>query len=380
MMNRINIELFKCFKRLTLPLAPLTLLTGFNAGGKSTTIQALLLLAEMLRSNPEGRHVGLNGPLTQLGTAREVVHGEHRVLGLGSGNSDAEIGWFLSAEDRRSTVLDIMHIEVEDAAGPRTIQPGGAWWEGLSPAAKDLVRSIRETIFISAVRLELSPTFPSPNTVSPIHADVGPCGQFAPWWFARCSDEPVPLERRLPGVESDTLRSQVSAWAGTLFPGAEADAAFVDLTDLVRLSLRRSITEEWRRPANIGYGLTYAFPILVAGLLAKPGQILVIDSPEAHLHPRAQSGIAKFLAAMVKAGVQVLLESHSDHVLNGVRLAVKNGPLSPDEVAVHFFTGGEDNAPPVISARIDKDGGVSDWPKGFFDQAENDLAALAGWH
>lgn len=379
MITRTDFEHLKCFERLALPLAELTLLTGFNAGGKSTVIQSLLLLTQSVRSGAEAYHIGLNGPLTRLGTVREVVNGEHRELTLGVRGPQADISWRLSAEDRRGTILDVSVITTSGESGAQRVPPGPGWRAGLPQATIELLEMIRDIVFISAIRSDFGPTFPSPEGTQPVHADVGPLGQYAPWWLAHCSDEPVAGERCHPGEENPTLRSQVSAWAGELFPGAEVDAGFVDLTDLVRLSLRRAITEEWRRPANIGYGLTYAFPILVAGLLAKPGQVLIIDSPEAHLHPRAQSTMAKFLATMAKAGVQVIVETHSDHVLNGVRLAVKNGTPLAEKVAIHFFTGGEAGAPQVISTRIDSEGNVTDWPGGFFDQAEKDLAALAGW-
>lgn len=382
MIKNIHMESFKCFKELTLPVAPLTLLTGFNAGGKSTTIQVLLLLAQSLRSAPFSQRIALNGPITQLGTASEVMKGDSRELILGVENSESKMEWILKAEERRTaTALDITAVRVEDCNGSRHIDfpaPRG-WYNDLPEDMLGLLDAIKSTVFISAVRSGLSPTYPSPEEVEPIHADVGSYGQFAPWWLAHLLDEEIDQARHHVDEEGTNLRRQISAWASDLFPGAEANAGFLDKTGLVRLELRRSISEDWRRPANIGYGLTYAFPILVSGLLAHHGQLVIIDSPEAHLHPRAQSNIARFLAKMVAAGVQVILESHSDHILNGLRLAVKDGILNPDQVAVHFFTGNEDEAPPVISSEIDAHGGMSDWPNGFFDQAENDLASLAGW-
>ena len=81
---------------------------------------------------------------------------------------------------------------------------------------------------------------------------------------------------------------------------------------------------------------------------------------------------------MAGAGLQIFVETHSDHLLSGIRLAVKDGLLQPDDVALHFV--GQGGVPgQVTTLAVDKNGAVSDWPEGFFDQAENDLAMLSGW-
>jgi predicted ATPase len=138
--------------------------------------------------------------------------------------------------------------------------------------------------------------------------------------------------------------------------------------------------DAWRRPANVGYGFTYVFPILIALLTAKEGQLLIIDSPEAHLHPSAQSQMGRMLGIFAATGVQIIVETHSDHLLNGARLAVKSGNLSPSELVIHFFTGITEKGHGVVSPSIDKNGQLSDWPEGFFDQSEKDLTQLAGWN
>jgi len=90
-----------------------------------------------------------------------------------------------------------------------------------------------------------------------------------------------------------------------------------------------------------------------------------------------QSQIGRFLAKMAAAGVQIMLETHSDHVLNGIRLALRDGVIAPEQTQIHFFT--PSKSAPVISPQVDKQGNLSEWPVGFFDQSEKDLAILAGW-
>lgn len=397
MLTQIHIEALKCFDALSLPLAPLTLLTGFNAAGKSTALQAPLLLAQALRMNSRSPRISLNGPLVQLGTLAEVVNedgtsGNRRRLTLGAETAKAKLIWHFNSEKRGAArAMDIAALELTDST--RSVRIAGKQLRELVPtsdqtkAIGEAIELLRSLVFISAVREGPQEIFPSPEAAEPVHADVGVRGEFAPWWFAQFLDDEVASERHHAADEGTTLRRQVGAWASDLFPGAEANAQFVERTGLVQLQLRTRITDDWRRPANVGYGLTYAFPILVAGLLAKKGQVLVVDSPEAHLHPRAQSRIGAFLARLAAVGIQVILETHSDHVLNGVRLAVMRKELKPEDSLVHFFANagypeaslGVSRAPTVVSAHIDASGGISAWPDGFFDQAEKDLGALAGW-
>jgi predicted ATPase len=91
------------------------------------------------------------------------------------------------------------------------------------------------------------------------------------------------------------------------------------------------------RPTNMGFGVSYALPIVLGALTAANGGLIIIENPEAHLHPAGQSQMGIFLARMASAGVQVIAETHSDHVLNGVRRAIGEGVLSSEDAIVHFF-------------------------------------------
>lgn len=389
MITKISLGNFKCYDTLSLALGPLTLLTGFNAGGKSTALQGLLLLSQAVRTNSRSRWISLNGPLVQLGTPGEIINkaSDNRHIALGAQSVTAGISWRLDSEERIETdALPISQIEFSNFTWSRSKE---GYDEGLddllptnaksAPELREIIDSIRTLIFLSATRDGPREIFSSPQTSNPIHADVGSRGEFATWWLEKHSDDDVAAVRRLPSEPGTTLRRQVSAWGGELFPGFEAAAQSLQKTGLVQLQLRTRITDDWRRPSNVGYGLSYAFPILVAGLLARRGQILFIDSPEAHLHPKAQSKIGRFLAAMANAGVRVVVETHSDHVLNGIRLAVHDKTINAEDVIVHFFSGVTDKSHGIISLQLDASGAIDSWPSGFFDQSEHDLTLLAGW-
>lgn len=388
MVTSLGLEGFKCFKSLILPFAGLTLLTGFNGGGKSTTLQSILLLSRGLRECQEEDLLALNSQHVQLGTPREIFHHECDQVAFTLENEQCKVRWALSQREKEwGSVIGIDRLEVSEQN--ERIEYGRGDLSSLllplsnrHPHAHALVKEIRDTIFLSAVRNGAAELFPSPQIHAMAHADVGGHGEYGPWWFQRFMDEEVPAKRCHPGEISHYLRRQFQAWAGDMFPGVEANAVAMPEISLVRLELRMGSTEPWRRPANTGYGLSYAFPILVAGLLARPGQMLIIDSPEAHLHPQGQSRMGYFLAKMADAGVQIVLETHSDHILNGVRRAVRDGAISPQQVVAHFFNkvaGKSAKTVPVVSVHLDRQGNMSDGPNGFFDQVEKDLANIAGW-
>ncbi|WP_218020750.1 AAA family ATPase [Nocardia grenadensis] len=127
------------------------------------------------------------------------------------------------------------------------------------------------------------------------------------------------------------------------------------------------------RPINTGFGVSYALPVIVAGLLTQPGDMLLLENPEAHPHPAGQSRLGQFLSRVAGSGVQVVIETHSDHVLNGARLAVAEAEsLQAGDMVVHYFD--RDGVAPI---QINDKGELDHWPSGFFDQIESDLGRLA---
>lgn len=128
------------------------------------------------------------------------------------------------------------------------------------------------------------------------------------------------------------------------------------------------------RATNVGFGLSYVLPVVLT-LLAEPGTLCLIENPESHLHPRGQTKLGELAARAVKAGVQVFIETHSDHFMDGVRIAVRDGLIAPEDVAFHYFER-QDGRAVVSSPQVDADGRLSEWPAGFFDQHEENLMRL----
>jgi predicted ATPase len=383
MLTSLASQNFKCFSNLRIRLGQLTLLTGFNGGGKSTSIQPLLLLGQAVRRDADRLGLSLNGPLVQLGTAGDVVSPKGNPIFYVASNND-EITWNLAPKIGERTLF------VTSAEATRPRGPPIAWQGTALPIERTnkekesaIPRSIRKAlsslIYISAARPGTPDVYPFPQTDDAIVGDVGSEGQYASYWYDRMVDDEIDPKRRYPDEVAVTLRKQVDACLSSLFPTAQANVTAIREASALALRFRIGESTEWRRPANIGFGLTYAFPILVSLLTTSPQQTLIIDSPEAHLHPSVQSQMGRILARTANANVQLIVETHSDHLLNGVRLAVKEGLIRHDQVAIHFFGGVTTEAHGVTSPRVDAEGNISDWPLGFFDQSERDLARLSGW-
>jgi predicted ATPase len=246
--------------------------------------------------------------------------------------------------------------------------------------AQSLAKALLRLNYVSAERSGPRETYPLGAWKQP--TGVGPQGEHAPGVLYRHADAAVSERLRVEDTPPTLIR-QAEAWMQCFFPGAAIAVEPVRNASLVTLGLRTRQDTDFHRPQNVGYGLTQILPILTACLAAEPGDLVVVDSPEAHLHPAAQAQMARFLALTASTGVQILMESHSDHVLNGIRRAVKQNEIRWEDATIHFFTDRGDQHEKtrahVISPTLQPDGSLDSWPHGFFDQYEKDTSYFAGW-
>ncbi len=119
--------------------------------------------------------------------------------------------------------------------------------------------------------------------------------------------------------------------------------------------------------ADVGFGVSQVLPVLVGLIVAEPGQLVYLEQPEMHLHPRAQVALAQVLAATAKRGVRVVAETHSSLLLLAIQTLVAEGKLSPDLVRLHWFTRDENGATKIVPAELDEAGAYGDWPEDFDD-------------
>ena len=376
-LNRLDLQSFKCFELLRLPLAPLTLLSGPNASGKSSVLQSLALLHQTMQENEWATRIMLNGSTAALGTVTDVVDQVNGRDGFGIGlvDDDANCRWTF-AGDRRDMSLQVSSVAVNGvkAAGADELHyllPTGA-----GAAALALAGRVKDLTYITAEREGPREVYPLED--QHIVARVGPRGENAVSIFHRGRDERVADELRLAEL-APTLFHQVSGRLHKFFPGCAVDVQQVPNANVVTLGVRTSEDTGFLRPVHCGFGITQILPIIVAALSLPPGNLLLIENPEVHLHPAGQALMGQFLAEVARSGVQVIVESHSDHILNGIRRAVKSGSIPAEDVAIHFFRARTADAPQVLMPALDDSGNIDVWPSGFFDQFDKDLEYFAGW-
>ena len=379
MLDQLDLRFFKCFSRLQLPLAPLTLLTGLNASGKSSILQALVLLHQTMREHEWTTKLALNGSCVRLGTMPAVVDEVfgRRSFEIGLTDDENTCDWTFEG-DRRDMSMAVQRVSVngrsvEDPQSLRYLLPPD---EDLAAPVASLARRLRDLTYITAERVGPQEAYvlEDPHVVNV----VGPRGEHAVSVLHWSRDELVSADLALPDAPASRFR-QVEQRMRTLFPGCTLDLQQAPRANAVTLGLRTSNDTSFHLPTHTGFGLTQCLPIVIAALSASKGDILVVENPEIHLHPAGQALMGQFMADVARAGIQVLVETHSDHVLNGIRRAVKTGHLAVDRIAIHFFRPRSDAQPQVVSPLMDDSGNIDSWPEGFFDQFDKDASYFAGW-
>jgi predicted ATPase len=210
------------------------------------------------------------------------------------------------------------------------------------------------------------------------HQQLGSQGEFTAHFLSINQDKKINSQLAHNSVQSGNLKNQVEAWLGEISPGTRVDIALHSAMDLVNLQYAYE-DNIFYRSTNVGFGITYALPIIVAILSATSDTLILLENPEAHLHPRGQSKMGELIALAASCGIQIIVETHSDHILNGIRKAVRHNKLEADKVQINYFERYLKKGQPtteIITPQIYKDGGIDKWPDGFFDQTEKDLMEL----
>ena len=362
MIEHLQLKNFKCFGEHTIPFGALTLLTGLNGTGKSSVIQALLALHQWW--GPHEGSAPWRGPLVNLGSFRDVLH---------EGATDDTVRIEASFGDQGTTYYEY---------------PPRSTGEGVSPGSRIAAHLLQgELHYLSADRLGPRPTLPFVEGDRASATPLGKKGQHVLWYLSHMGRVPVERAVRHHSEPRKTLVPQANAWLGVVSPGAELDMKAIPEADCAVASYRftgsADVPSRAFRAGNAGFGLSYALPPIVALLAPKRDRLnsadhlIIIENPEAHIHPAGQTSLAELAARAAAGGSQVILETHSDHVLNGVRLAVAEGILPPNQTVIHYFE--RSGLDVQITTPVLRPSGRFDiWPAGFFDQHERNLSRLIG--
>ena len=372
MITAIELEHFKCFRTLNLRCGPLNLLCGLNGTGKSSVIQGILVLRQSFETGElsPGR-LRLGGERIDLGTGTDVIYD----------GADADFLRVVCTSDERQTAfdltLDYSRTANEFVAATKPDHDASAmveYWYDVQPFSGHLV-------YVTAERLGPRKSY----LRSERHARIGEFGngsEYAWNYLAMSGSKTVkgedPRCLKIDGLSS--MRNVLDTWLQEISPGAhlvlddESAAAADAIIPGFSFDQPGDVPTRPYRATNVGFGLSYTLPVILA-FLSEPGTLCLIENPEAHLHPRGQTKLGELAARAASAGVQIFVETHSDHFMDGVRIAVRDGLITPEDVTFNYFQR-EGNTATVTSPTINEDGRLSDWPEGFFDQNALNLARL----
>ncbi len=377
-MQKIVIKNFKCFEEQEFNLKDLTILAGANGSGKSTLIQAMLLIRQSAENEKLPIHfrkrLYLNDYYFEGGISSDILYANAK---------EDKISFEFIVREGISELFECKVNKDE----PRVLEIEN--FQNNRDNSERFHREDRLKIygnfdFISADRFGPKLTYEVSNTR---RVKVGKYGEFTPFVLNEFKNELIRDNSVYFDKESQkthSLLTEVNSWLSYILDGMKIKTEVLESVNLSLLKITNYPESEldFKSPINMPYGASYVLPIIVSCLSKKirpnsMGSLVVIENPEAHLHPSAQSKLGQFLTIIANSGVQIIIETHSDHIINGVRIAVKKGLISNESIIFNSFSKGTslgENS--VEEIHIDENGKLNRWPDGFFDQYENDMMEL----
>jgi predicted ATPase len=375
----LKLQNFKPFKEQLLPFKPLTLLSGLNSTGKSSILQSLLLLRQsyLQRLLPENGII-LNGDLVNIGTVKDALFEgakKEEFINFDITWSDDKQGiWNFQELENLNTSFINLFSEIKDSEVYKT----SLFTKNFHyiPAERIGPRAFNKISYDQVKRLG---TLGNRCEYTLHFLELNESKDISDSKLSHPNVKFSQFEYEDPETPSLKLIDQVEAWMGEISPGTRLKIKSSPDMDVIKLQCGYGDSNPYRA-TNVGFGIAYTLPIIVAVLASSPGTLILVENPEAHLHPRGQAKMGELLALAASCGIQVVIETHSDHVLNGIRLAVHRRKLKHEDVQLYYLErqkiGTDKFTTEVVSPRIDKYGRIDKWPDGFFDQMEKDLMEL----
>jgi predicted ATPase len=330
--KEISIKGFKSFVNTTLNLNKLTLLTGLNSSGKSSVIQALRMLE---RAGKTGGSFLLPGH----GSIEELRNDFAEQISLEAVNDQDKL----------------LSLAVSSSAGV---------------LARKQSFDFPGVIYISASRFGPRTSIPIYNESS-ARGKLGENGENVLQCIEQYENTVLDGRLRHPNSEGDTLGYNIRGWLSIISP----NVGFV--SRLERITDSSYATFDGHRASNVGFGLSYTLPVITALLVGTfiPDSLVIVENPEAHLHPKGQTEMARLIALCSQAGAQIIVETHSDHLFDGIRIAARQYKMAKD-IQLYWFELDKNKNTRVYSPVLTDDGRIDEWPEGFFDQFEINSSQL----
>lgn len=406
--TRITVGGFKSIvQEQSIEIKSLTILAGANSSGKSSMMQPLLLLKQTLEDDYDPGALSLNGPhvkFTQvdqlLSRTQDGQPGASFHVGIETADNASLTTYLASSKNRGFEVEETIYQVGQDQYRLYLDMPD------LDIHALLLSMGIDPIVRFQAV--------PAPALVAaqkrcfliPVPLFEGGLEQAVSMPGEIQVKSSIHQILHLPGWRGNPERDYRALATGSTFPGTfeQYTASIIEewqlddekqklaklFTDLARLALTNQVVarrknvgeielrvnrflhgkkEDMISIADVGLGVSHALPVVVALQAANSGQLVYIEQPEIHLHPRAQYTMAEVLADAAKEGKRLVIETHSSILLLGIQTLVAEGKLPPELVKLHWFTQQEDGSTKIDSADLDERGAYGDWPEDFDDVA-----------
>lgn len=405
MLHSLSLENVRSWvDRSTLRLGQLTLLAGPNNAGKSSFLGGLqaLIQSEQAHSKDE---LLLSGDWVDLGSFDQLLSASARTaefsIGLtgSTGQAVLDVVWTFQAPAQRdreaarvqrieAQVGDALHV-FEAAARGMTVSV-----DGVEPVAAILPAPASFLATSGARTGEVVPLLPyqpeQVHSVGPYRAPpergaymrrrgeggpaVGRYGEYAAQLAWNQGSKEVDVLPPDGGLPTDRFDRAINRW----YSFALAQRVNLRVEEIPRFGHKVLIEAEGVEDlsfSQVGFGLSQAWPIVVAALSSRRGDLVLVDTPEAHLHPSAQHRLARLFVELARCGRQVIVETHSEHVLAAVCQGIKDEALVPSDVAVQHVRqdGGISEVEEVL---LDRQGRRLSAPQGFFDQSLAELLEL----
>lgn len=370
MFDRISLSHFKCFVgEQSVDLARINVFYGKNGRGKSSVTQAFMLLGQAMQDS-EVSYMPMNGSMVRLGMFKDVLsHGvddgvftlrfhlkgqeDDLVFAYGSDNEKPSVGKLKRLEADGKNLMDVKTSSEGDA--------GNVSKESSLSAISGFCgyENFKNIYFVSANRK-------GQNNSEPRN-DIG--GRV----LGANGDNVINLLL----LQGEDFQKEVAHVLSVILDGATLLVKETATREYVDLFLDSKDGGDSFRPVNVGFGYSYVLPIIVEALVVPTESLLIVENPEAHLFPAAQSRLMEFLIdTSKKRNLQLIVESHSDHVVNGVRIAVKKEALGTGEVLVNYFDRDGKGDVLVKAIHVDKYGELDDYPDDFMDEWTRQLLEL----